>query len=159
MARKAAYTSKNIKSAFETTGIVPFIARKVLDRYTDTAAADPKSLKASIVTDPGITLPTTPGNIRAIRHLRQQVLSPIDNSVARIFIEKLTNAAVGGLAEGYLGQERALQLEAAMASKAEESNNRRRTKLTNSRAVLGKDLLVQQLATQNPTAGSDSNQV
>ena len=54
----------------------------------------------------------------------------------------LTNAAMGGLTEGYLGQERARQVEVANALRAEESKKRRRTKLTNWRAVLGKDLLV-----------------
>ena len=44
--------------------------------------------------------------------------------------------------EGYLCQEHTLQLETAIASKVEESKStRKRTRLTDSRAMLGKDLL------------------
>ena len=41
-ARKEAYTLKNVKSAFEATGIVPFNPRRVLGKFTGSAAADPK---------------------------------------------------------------------------------------------------------------------
>ena len=74
-AQKVAYMSKNIKSAFETTGIVPNNPRTALGQYSGT---DLKSMKASNVTH---DLPTTPGNTQVIRHLEQQVRSLIDNPV------------------------------------------------------------------------------
>ena len=106
-----------------------------------------------ITKSPGLQIsyiPTTPSNTRAIRHLKQQVLSLSDNLVACVLIDKLANTAMGGLTEGYLGQEWAWQVEAANALKAEESKKQGRTKLINLRAVLGKDLLVklQQLTLQ-----------
>ena len=73
-----------------------------MGRYSVTAAADPitKSLDLQV-----LHIPTTPSNTRAIRHLKQQVLSLIDNPVACVLIGKLVNAAMSGLTEGYLGQE------------------------------------------------------
>ena len=129
-----------------------------MGRYTGTAAADPITKSPCLQIS---HIPTTSSNTRAIRHLKQQVLSLIDNPVAcvlivlylqpvlnpksydgYVLIDKLANATMGGLTEGFLGQERVRQVEVANILKAEESKKQRRMKLTNSRAILGKDLLV-----------------
>ena len=78
-----------------------------MDRYIGTAAADP------ITKSPGLHIShilITPSNTRANRHLKQQVLSLIDNSVLCALIDELANTAMGDLTEGYLGQERARQV-------------------------------------------------
>jgi len=60
----------------------------------------------------------------------------------RLLIDKLSNAAIGGLTGGFLGQDRAMQVEAAMAAQVEAVKDvRRRAKLTTDRAVTGEELL------------------
>ena len=50
--------------------------------------------------------------------------------------------AIGGLTEGFLGKDQALQLEAALKEKTDAANNaRRRAKITDARAITGADLL------------------
>ena len=125
----------------------------MLGRYSGIAAADPKGKKAIIIPS---AQPSTPSNSQAVHQLKGQLLSLTQNSLARTLIEKLANAAVGGLTEGYLYQEQTLQLEAAIASKVEESKiTWKRTRLTDSRAMLGKDLLakMQQLAIKETPKG------
>ncbi|KAF8417292.1 hypothetical protein EV426DRAFT_711743 [Tirmania nivea] len=140
-ARKAAYTSKNIKSAFETTGIHPFNPRRILGKYTGTAAADPK-----------------PSIIPAMRHLHQQVrehLKNIDDPILQALVDKLANAAIGGLTTGFLGENRAMQLEVVLAAKVEEAKQaRKRTRLTTSKAITGADLLKLHLEQQACSASN-----
>ena len=140
-ARKAAYTSKNILSAFECTGIVPFNPRRVLGKYKGTAASDPLSPAPAI----NPMVPPTPANNRAVRQLHQQVqqrLKRVDDPVLQGLVDKLANAAIGGLTKGYLGEDRATQLEAALAIKADEVKDaRKRTKLTEAKAITGEALL------------------
>ena len=140
-ARKAAYTTKNILSAFECTGIVPFNPRRVLGKYKGTAAADPLSPTPPI----NAIVPPTPANNRAVRQLQQKVqqrLKIVDDLVLQGLVDKLPNAAIGGLTKGFLGQDRAEQLEAALAIKADEAKDaRNRTRLTEAKAITGEALL------------------
>ena len=144
LARIQAYTLKNILSAFEATGIVPFNPRRILNRYTGTAAADPKQ-KKSTLTSTLSPIPSTPSNTRAVRHMRQAAFAEFDiadNPKLGTFIDKLVNAAVGGLTEGFLGHDRAIQLEATLNQRVDDLKNaRRRTKVTTARAITGSELL------------------
>jgi len=143
-ARIRAYSPLNIASAFKATGIVPFNPRRVLSRFTGTAAADPKKKKIApvFVLSP---IPATPSNTRAVRHMRQQALAEID--IAKqpkllVFIDKLVNATVGGMTEGFLGQDRVTELEATLKKKGDDLKDaRRRTKVTATRAITGAELL------------------
>lgn len=78
---------------------------------------------------PGV--PATPSNTQAIRQMRQQAVTHAAQAPALHFlIEKLANAAIGGLTEAFLGNNGAAQLEAAMAAKVEEARaTRKRTTL------------------------------
>ena len=144
-ARKSAYTIKNIQAVFECTSIVPFNPCRVLTCYTGTAAANPTKAKFTHLASPSqatLRVPTTPSNNRAVRHLRQQALSQVEDPILRTLIDKLANAAIGGLTRGFLGEDRATQLEAALAVKVDESKNtRKRTTLTKAKAVTGEELL------------------
>ncbi|KAF8416022.1 hypothetical protein EV426DRAFT_450693 [Tirmania nivea] len=61
----------------------------------------------------------------------------------------MVNAAIGGLAKAFLGEDRAKQLEAVLATKAEEAKQaRKRTRLTTSKAITGAELLQLHLAQQ-----------
>ena len=96
-----AYSSLNIASTFEATGIVPFNLCWVLSRFIDTAATDLKKKKIApvFVLSP---IPAIPSNTHTIRHMGQQALAEID--IAKQpkllgFIDKLVNAAVRGMTE------------------------------------------------------------
>ena len=140
-----------MRSDFEATGIEKFNPRRVLGLFRNR-----KGKKVIIIPS---ALPSTPSNSRAVRQLKGQLLPLTQNSLTRTLIEKLANAAIGGLTEGYLCQERTLQLEAAIESKVIESKStRKRTRLTDSRAILGQDLLakMQQLAIKETPKGPKS---
>ena len=97
-ARIHAYTSKNIISAFEATGIVPFNPQRILSHFTGTATADPKGQQASLLSAL-LSMPVTPSNTRAIRRMHQDAFAEFDVAEKPrlgIFIDKLVNAAVGG---------------------------------------------------------------
>ena len=84
----------------------------------------------------------SPYHPKAIRHLRQQALSQAEDPILRTLIDKLANAAIGGLTRGYLGEDRATQLEAALAVKVDENKNtRKHTALTKAKAMTGEELL------------------
>ena len=138
---KAAYTTKNILSAFECTGIVPFNPRRVLGKYKVTAAADPLSPTPPINT----TVPPTTANNRAVWQLHQQVqqrLKTVNDPVLQGLVDKLANAAIGRLIKGFLGEDRTAQLEAVLATKAEEAKDaRKRSRLTEAKAITGEALL------------------
>ena len=90
-------------------------------------------------------MPVTPSNTCAIRHMHQDAFAEFDVAEKPrlgIFIDKLVNAAVGGLTEGFLGQDHAIQLETALQQKVDDLKNaRRRTKVTAARAITGAELL------------------
>ena len=88
----------------------------MLGHYSGTAAADPKGKKAIIIPS---AQPSILSNSRAVCQLKGQLLSLTQNPSTCTLIEKLANATVGGLMEGYLYKECILQLEAAIASKVE----------------------------------------
>jgi len=109
-ARKSAYTVKNIKSAFESTGIVPLNLRRILWRYTGTASPDPAQ---PVTPTPALTLSATPSSSRGVHNMHQVAIQLVKDPQAHFIIDKLA-AAIGGLTGGFLGQVRALQVEAAM---------------------------------------------
>ena len=120
-------------SAFECTGIVPFNPHRVLSKFSGTAAPDPKTPALKI------PAPPTPANNRAVQHLHyevQQRLKDVDDPIVQVLVNKLANATIGGLTKGYLQEDRAAQLEAALAIKTEEMKDvRKRTKLTDAKAI------------------------
>src|SRR5437879_5503508 len=66
----------------------------------------------------------------------------MDDPILLTLVEKLANAAIGGLTRGFLGEDRAIQLEAVLATKVEEAKEaRKRTKLTDAKAITGEALL------------------
>lgn len=118
-----------------------------MGRYTGTAAADPNQKQPTQVPTTTSGSTATPKNSTGIRHIRQEALNLIQDPQARLLINKLANAALGGLVEGFLGQSRAAQLEAAMAEQVEDAKEaRRRKKLTTDRAITGEELMRLRLA-------------
>ena len=137
----------------------------MLTRYIGTAATNPTKAKFTQLASSSQTtfrVPTTPSNYRAVRHLRQQALSEAEDPMRPTLIDKLANAAIGGLIRGYLGEVRATQLEAALAVKVDKNKNTRKcTALTKAKAMTGEELLKLQLEklTQAPKAGPQKKTV
>ena len=96
-------------------------------RYTGTAAADLKQ-KQSTLTSTLLPIPSTPSNTQAIHHMRQAAFAEFDiadNPKLGNFIDKLVNAAVRGLTEGFLGHDRAIQLEVTLNQRVVNLQNAR----------------------------------
>ena len=144
---------------------MPFNPRRVLTRYNGTAAANPTKAKFTQLASLSQTMfrvPTTPSNNQAVCHLQHQALSQAEDPILRTLINKLANAAIGGLTRGYLGEDRATQLEAALVVKVDKNKNtRKRTALTKAKAMTGEELLKLQLQklTQAPKAGPQEKTV
>ena len=119
----------------------------MLGKYSGTAAPDPKTPAPT-----QIAAPPTPANNRAVRQLHQEIqqrLKAVDDLVLQTLVNKLANAAISGLTKGYLQEDRATQLETALAIKTEEMQEaRKRTKLTKAKAITGEALLKLQLPQQ-----------
>ena len=139
-ARKNAYTTKNIKAAFEVTGIVPFNPRRVLGRFTGTAKADPLTTPKHKTSIRVVHIPPTPSNNRQVRYVHQQALQRAKDPILCSLIDKLANAAIGSLVKEYLSEDWLVQLQAAWALK-EDNKDRKRTKLSEAKAITGEELL------------------
>lgn len=106
-----------------------------------TASAEPVRASAAAP----LSLPKTPNNSRAIRQMQKEALAEfnvVEHPTLRLLIEKLGNAAMGGLAQGFLGHARAMQLEDIIKAKADAlKQSQKRTRLTTARAITGGELL------------------
>lgn len=144
---KEAYTHENITSAFECTEIVPFNPRRILGKYSRTSAPDPKTPSGTKT-----AIPAIPANNRGVRHLCHEVqhqLQAVDDPILQTLVNKLANAVIGGLTTVYLQEDRAVQLEAALAIKTEEmQQTRKHTRLTNAKVITGGALLKLRLQQQ-----------
>lgn len=140
-ARELTYTSKNILSAFEATGISPHNPRRVLNTLESIlGVGSSDAFKTAPKSEPG--LPSTPQNGRRVFFHTRKTMSLFEGKsfqsvYKKAMVTKLANAAALSNAELVLLKEEIKRLEKNL--KATKINNTAKVK---SRKVLSKALVV-----------------
>lgn len=153
-ARRQAYSSDNLKSAFLSCGFIPFNPRVVLGRFTGTASADTRITKLQTPTTPPKSLSKlavkTHSNTRSIRHLQLEALQriPKDDTILAELVKKMANAAMGSFVDTFLEKTRADKLQQVLNdfAQAGKNNPRSRNQITSKQAVTGRELIQMDLS-------------
>ena len=112
---------KNIKSAFKATGILPLNPIVSLVSIPEQLLQILSKCNQMHLVLLNPLLLGIPGELES--DICTKDIQLVQDPQVRLLIDKLANAAIGGITEGFLGQDRTIQVEAGMAAQAEAAND------------------------------------